>query len=126
MNINWALPRETRPIKDRAYQAMMQRDVLDYLSQARCAIPNLSLKTLQTPTNREFHLIFQFLVNQYDEHYLFGKERKPEEEIILLLRDMRYPLADTISKTSLAAPGSSSSWPNLLAMLHWMVNVLQV
>ncbi|KAG8900326.1 kinetochore-associated Ndc80 complex subunit ndc80 [Tulasnella sp. 403] len=122
---NWTMPKETRPIKDRAYQAMMQRDILDYLTQQRCPIPNLSMKTLQTPTNREFHLIFQFLITDIDPSYVFGREKKPEEEIMFLLRDLRYPLVDNISKTSLAAPGSSSAWPTLLAMLHWLVTVSQ-
>ncbi|KAG9005376.1 kinetochore-associated Ndc80 complex subunit ndc80, partial [Tulasnella sp. 427] len=120
---NWSIPRETRPIKDRAYQAMMQREIFDYLTQQRCGIPNLALKTLQTPTNREFHLIFQFLILDVDPSYVFGREKKQEDEIILLLRDLRYPLVDTISKTSLAAPGSSSAWPTLLAMLHWLVTI---
>ncbi|KAG8927424.1 kinetochore-associated Ndc80 complex subunit ndc80 [Tulasnella sp. 419] len=120
---NWTVPKEVRPIRDRTYQAMMQREILDYLTQQRCAIPNLSMKTLQTPTNREFHLIFQFLITDMDDKYVFGREKKPEDEVILLLRDMRYPLVDTISKTSLAAPGSSSAWPTLLAMLHWIVTL---
>lgn len=123
---NWSISRETRPIKDRAYQAMMQREIFDYLTLQRCGIPNLALKTLQTPTNREFHLIFQFLITDIDPSYVFGREKKQEDEIILLLRDLRYPLVDTISKTSLAAPGSSSAWPTLLAMLHWLVTIAKV
>ncbi len=105
---------------------MMQREVLDYLAQQRCPIPNLSSKTLQTPTNREFHEMFRFLVTDIDDTYIFGREKKPEDEIILLLKDLRYPLVDGISKTSLAAPGSSAAWPTLLAMLHWLVTIAKV
>lgn len=117
--------KEPRPLRDKQYLSMMQHEVLEYLTERRCQIPGLSLKTVAQPTNRDFHLIFQFLVLDIDPDYIFGREKKPEEEIMMILRDLRYPLVDTISRTSLSAPGGSNAWPTLLAMLHWIVTQAQ-
>ncbi|KAF9400361.1 hypothetical protein BGZ76_007734, partial [Entomortierella beljakovae] len=35
-----------------------------------------------------------------------------------------YPAADTISKTSLYTVGTPHSWPNMLALLGWMMEVI--
>ncbi|KAG8887646.1 Aminopeptidase 2 mitochondrial [Tulasnella sp. 332] len=115
--------KETRPITHKQYQALMHREILDYLVAHRCPIANLSLKTLQAPTGRDFHDIFRFLMKDIDDHFVPGRWGKPEEEVIILLRDLKYPLVDGISKTALTTPGSSSSWPILLAMLHWLVTI---
>ncbi|KAG9007090.1 kinetochore-associated Ndc80 complex subunit ndc80 [Tulasnella sp. JGI-2019a] len=115
--------RETRPISHKQYQGLMHREILDYLIAQRCQIANLSLKTLQQPTNREFHEIFRFLMKDIDSQFVPGRWGKAEDEILILLRDLRYPLVDGISKTALTAPGSLNHWPTLLAMLHWLVTI---
>ncbi|KAF8758374.1 Ran-interacting Mog1 protein [Rhizoctonia solani] len=91
--------KDTRPIRDKSFQLM-------------CA-------------NEDFQTIFIFLINDViDPNFQWGRAgRKMEDDIILLLKDHRYRSADTISKSSLAAVGSMHAWPNVLAMLHWLVNL---
>lgn len=72
--------------------------------------------------------MFRFLYGcAIDEDYQFGKGgKKFEEECISLLKDIRYPAVDGLSRTALSAPGSPTQWPHLLAMLMWLVDLSQV
>jgi SMC interacting uncharacterized protein involved in chromosome segregation len=36
-----------------------------------------------------------------------------------------YPFCDQLSKSTFYAVGSNQSWPNLLAMLAWMVQLIE-
>jgi kinetochore protein NDC80 len=116
--------KDTRPIRDKTFQHMCANEVLDYLQQRQFKYP-ITLKTLTSPTNKDFQTIFIFLINDViDPNFQWGRAgRKMEDDIILLLKDHRYRSADTISKSSLAAVGSMHAWPNVLAMLHWLVNL---
>ncbi|KAF8710786.1 HEC/Ndc80p family, partial [Rhizoctonia solani] len=116
--------KDTRPIRDKSFQLMCANEVLDYLQQRQFKYP-ITLKTLTSPTNKDFQTIFIFLINDViDPNFQWGRAgRKMEDDIILLLKDHRYRSADTISKSSLAAVGSMHAWPNVLAMLHWLVNL---
>lgn len=40
--------------------------------------------------------------------------------------DNRYPFVDSMSKSNISAVGSQHSWPGILAMLNWMVDVCVV
>lgn len=119
--------KDTRPIRDKSFQLMCANEVLDYLQQRQFKYP-ITLKTLLSPTNKDFQTIFIFLINDViDPQFQWGRAgRKMEDDIILLLKDHRYRSADAISKSSLAAVGSMHAWPNVLAMLHWLVNLSQL
>lgn len=103
----------------------MQQEVLDYLI-AHHFPQDITLKNLKEPTTREFHQIFQFLMKDIDSLFVPGRWGKPEEEVLILLRELKYPLVNGISKTALATPGGTTSWPSLLAMLHWLVTLSMV
>lgn len=119
--------KDTRPIRDKNFQHMCANEILEYLQRRHFKYPVL-IKTLQSPTNKEFQTIFIFLINDViDPQFQWGRAgRKMEDDIILLLRDHKYRSVDSISKSSLAAVGSLHSWPNVLAMLHWLVNLSRV
>jgi len=72
--------------------------------------------------------MFKFLCQSViDEDYVFGKGgKKFEEECLGVLKDLRYPAVDTLSRTSIGAPGSPHQWPSLLAMLAWLVDLSDV
>jgi len=79
--------KDTRPIKSEAFKAACQRNILDYLISANYPLP-ISLKTLQSPTSKDFATIFKFLYNRMDPNYQFVK--KIEDEVILCLKALKY------------------------------------
>ncbi|OCF37610.1 hypothetical protein I316_00737 [Kwoniella heveanensis BCC8398] len=94
---------------------------LEFLAAARYSAP-MTTKTLTSPTAKEFQSIFRFLV---DDILGTGTTwiKKFEDDANLILKDLRYPSMDLVSKTALLAPGSPQSWPGLLAMLNWLVEL---
>jgi kinetochore protein NDC80 len=65
--------------------------------------------------------IFTFLATQYDPNH----KPNPDlvEHVTTTMVRLRYPFA--ISKGALQAVGNPLSWPNLLAVLAWMVDLLE-
>lgn len=83
----------------------------------------ISQKLLTAPSAKDFQQIFKFLYSHLDPTFEFGK--KFEEEVPGLMKGLRYPFANEISKSQLYAVGSMHAWPSLLAMLNWMVELIQ-
>ncbi|KAK3098855.1 hypothetical protein FSP39_023776, partial [Pinctada imbricata] len=79
-------------------------------------------KILASPTTKDFLKIFEFIYGQFEPKFKLGK--KPEEDVPVLLKSLRYPFL--ISKSSIFAVGTSHTWPSVLAALDWMVNLIQV
>lgn len=69
-------------------------------------------------------MIFKYLYGKIDDSYEFGK--KFEDEVPVLIKGIRYPYANDISKSQLYAVGSMHAWPSLLALLVWMVELIEV
>lgn len=87
------------------------------------------MKQLLQPTGTQFQALFKFLVKTFDPSIDFGKGgqgKKFEDEVLSTLRMVQYPFTDSISKSHLQAIGSAQSWPNMLAMLHWLVVTIKV
>ncbi|KAI8602225.1 HEC/Ndc80p family-domain-containing protein [Dissophora ornata] len=115
--------RDPRPVKDKAFQRSLIHNLVNFLTQA--GYPHaISAKNLTQPTNKDFQDIFKFLYLKLEPGYDF--QRKFEDDVPVLLRTMRYPAADTITKTSLYTVGTPHSWPNMLALLGWMMDVILV
>ncbi|WVQ85202.1 hypothetical protein IAT38_007367 [Cryptococcus sp. DSM 104549] len=112
--------KDPRPIRDKSFQASCARNVSDYLLSARNS-PAITPKTLTSPTAKEFQSIVRFLVGEIDPGATWGK--KFEDDTLSMLKDMRYPGMDSVSKTALTAPGAPQSWSGLLAMLNWLVEL---
>ncbi|KAG0320328.1 kinetochore-associated Ndc80 complex subunit ndc80 [Dissophora globulifera] len=115
--------RDPRPVKEKAFQRTLIHNLVNFLTQAGYQHP-VTAKNLTQPTNKDFQDIFKFLYQKLEPGYDFP--RKFEDEVPILLRTMRYPAADTITKTSLYTVGTPHSWPNMLALLGWMMDVIVV
>ncbi|KAL7409382.1 HEC/Ndc80p family-domain-containing protein [Mrakia frigida] len=117
--------KDTRPIKDKLFQSSCHQSILTYFASQSPRAPAINQKSVTSPTQQEFQLMFKFLCQSViDEDYVFGKGgKKFEEECLGLLKDLRYPAVDTLSRTSIGAPGSPHQWPSLLAMLAWLVDL---
>ncbi|WWD07983.1 hypothetical protein V865_006093 [Kwoniella europaea PYCC6329] len=115
------LHKDSRPIRDKSFQAECMRNVSDYLLNARYTAP-ITSKTLMSPTAKEFQSIFRYLISSLiDPGMSWGK--KFEDDALSILKDIRYPGLDSVSKTAFTAPGAPQSWPGLLAMLNWLVEL---
>ncbi|KAJ1949456.1 kinetochore-associated Ndc80 complex subunit ndc80 [Linderina macrospora] len=114
--------RDPRPLKNRAFQSKAQQTILDYLSTH--AYPGLlTPKTLVTPTVKDFQAIFKFLYMKLDPKYMYGA--KFEDDALQILRGVKYPYVGNISKSQLFSAGSMSAWPSLMAMLLWLVELIE-
>ncbi|EJU05360.1 hypothetical protein DACRYDRAFT_74568 [Dacryopinax primogenitus] len=118
---------EMRPIRDKQWIAMAAQTVMDHLIENRFPLPLERKMFDQGPTLKLFQAMFMFLTHDVlYPGYVFGKGgRKFEEDVITLMKDLRYPHADQISRTALQAAGSGHAWPATLAMLYWMVELSQ-
>ncbi|GJN91123.1 hypothetical protein Rhopal_004141-T1 [Rhodotorula paludigena] len=127
-------PRDPRP---RTTRERMADDIIAFCTLRQHAV---SQKELLTPTGPQFEHMFKFLVTLYDPAIKFvgsgaaagptaardkNAGAKLADEVMQTLRAVQYPFADSITKSHLQAVGSAQSWPNMLAMLHWFVKVIE-
>ncbi|KAJ1549665.1 kinetochore-associated Ndc80 complex subunit ndc80, partial [Nowakowskiella sp. JEL0078] len=115
--------KETRPIRDKQWQANSIRTLISFLVQTGYN-QAVSQKTLQSPSAKDFQNIFKFIYAQLDPHFAYTK--KFEEEVPIIMKGLRYPFADQISKSHLYSVGTMHAWPSLLALLTWMVELILV
>lgn len=116
---------DPRPLKDSGFKSKLATQLMDYLLQNGFEMDmkyQLSQNALKTPTQKDFSMIFQWLYTRLDPHYRFVKV---ENEVLPLLKNLRYPYAQAITKSQLAAVGSTNSWWIFLGMLHWMMELVQ-
>ena len=116
-------PRDPRP---RVVRDRLAQDIVDFCELRQHSV---MIRELLQPTGTQFYNIFKYLVMQYAGikfGEMLGPKGKPEDEVLAILRACQYPFADSISKSHLQAVGSAQSWPNMLAMLHWFVEMMNV
>ncbi|KAF8136293.1 HEC/Ndc80p family-domain-containing protein [Boletus edulis] len=107
-------------IRERSYQAKMRQEIFSWLQGTEYEI---SMQTLTSITGKDFRAIFQHLVSIVDPSYPFDPKMRFEDEFQPALKALRYPLTSQLDNKWLAAPGSMHSWPALLAVLHWLVEM---
>ncbi|GAA5900177.1 hypothetical protein JCM8208_002040 [Rhodotorula glutinis] len=137
-------PRDSKP---RQQRERMADDIMQFCAAHQHAV---SQKELLTPTGPQFESMFKFLVDKYDPALRLSPVSsssssssgaagagasaaardknagaKLADEVMQTLRAVQYPFADSITKSHLQAVGSAQSWPNMLAMLHWFVKVIE-
>ena len=83
----------------------------------------LTHKTMTSPTQKDFNMMFQFLYHCIDPGYRFQKNIDAEGP--LLLKQLRYPFEKSISKSQWSAVGGHN-WPAFLGMLVWMMQLSQM
>ena len=110
---------DPRPLTDKQYLNGCIRNIITYLSTHGYEYP-VSPKTLMTPTSKDFVHMVTFLFRKV--HPSLKIVNKMEEEVPQIFKKLRYPFP--ISRSALYAVGSPISWPNLLAALTWLVELL--
>jgi kinetochore protein NDC80 len=119
-----AVPKETRPVRNLQFQQACQQNIHQYLQDSRYGYPMHS-KTFTSPTQKDFQNMFNHLVQMLLPGGFPGG-KSFEADCYALLKDLKYPAADSCGKTALGAPGTPQNWPHMLAMLNWLVDLCKV
>lgn len=114
--------KDTRPLRDRQYQARMRHDIFIFLQSAGFEIAPSTLNNIQ---GKEYRAIYEFLVLNLDPVYPFSSGRF-EDDFAPALKALRYPYSHSLDNRWLAAPASMHSWPPLLGVLHWLVEMCKL
>ena len=117
---------DPRPWKDPSYRNKVGQDLLDYLTRNNFEMEmkrSLSQKSMVSPTQKDFEAIFQWLYRRIDPAYRFMKGIDFEGPQIL--KQLRYPFENKVSKSQWAAVGGQN-WSSFLGMLQWMMQLAQM
>lgn len=115
--------KDTRPLRDRQFQTTMRQDIISYLKSSGL---DIAMATLQNIQGKDYRAIFDFLVLSLDPAHPLNSSARFEEEFVPALKSLHYPFAHQIDNKWLAAPASMHSWPSLLGVLHWLVDLCKV
>jgi kinetochore protein NDC80 len=115
--------KDPRPLRDRQYQSKMRQDILGYL-QNQLGL-EITMSTLTNIQGKDYRAIFNELLLHLDPNHILNQPRF-EDEFVPALKAVRYPFAHQIDNKWLAAPASMHSWPSLLGVLHWLVEMCKV
>ena len=116
-------PQDKRAVRDRGVQNRLAGEIEEYLTRNGFSMEThhpLTPNSLKNPTGKDFNFIFQWLYRRIDPAYQFQKSI--DNEVPLILKQLRYPYANSITKSQLAAVGGNN-WGQLLAMLHWLMQL---
>ncbi|KAJ3556638.1 hypothetical protein NM688_g1916 [Phlebia brevispora] len=113
--------KDTRPLRDRQFQAKMRGEVYSWLKETE--FEGITPHTLQNITGRDFRAIFEHLVCLLDPQWPFDMDKRLDDQVIPALQALHYPYVSQIDLKWLATPGAQYSWPWLLGMLHWLAEM---
>ncbi|KAI8091380.1 HEC/Ndc80p family-domain-containing protein [Gilbertella persicaria] len=113
---------DTQSIKDPELQKQYLREITEYLKETSYEGP--FIRSISMLGNREFQMIFKHLFLRIVPHYSY--KRRFEEDAMVLIRQLGYPLADTINRKELLSIGAMHSNPTFIALLHWLVVVCKI
>ncbi|KAF9562162.1 hypothetical protein CPC08DRAFT_817276 [Agrocybe pediades] len=115
--------KDTRPLRDRAYQAKMRSEVHSYLTSSGFEITAQSLLSMQ---GKDYRAVFDTLVLTLDPCYPLQDGARFEDEFFPILRTFKYPFVNQLDPKWLAAVASPHSWPYLLGVLSWLVELCKM
>ena len=104
----------------------MAHELMEYLTHNNFEMESkhsLSAKSMTSPTQKDFNCMFQWLYHRIDPSYRFQKSI--DQEVPVLLKQMRYPFEKSIMKSQIAAVGGNN-WSTFLGLLHWMMQLARM
>ncbi|XP_044280153.1 kinetochore protein NDC80 homolog [Varanus komodoensis] len=112
--------KEPRPLHDKAFIQQCIRQLCDFLITYGYG-PSVSVKSLQTPSVKDFVKIFTFI---YEILCPSCELQKFEEEIPRIFKELGYPFA--LSKSSMYTVGAPHTWPQIVAALVWLIDCIKL
>jgi kinetochore protein NDC80 len=104
----------------------MAKELMNYFTNNNFELEaqiSLAPKSLFSPTQKEFNVMFQWLYKRIDPGYRFQKSM--DAEIPPLLKQLHYPFEKSITKSQIAAVGGNN-WHTFLGLLHWIMQLAQM
>jgi len=118
-NIN---SRDPRPVGERSYAVLCARNVCEFIASRGYHKMIAPDKFLRDPSTKEFFDIFKFLIAQLDPGLEI--EGPMEQEVPQIMRRLKYPVE--VNKSKLQAISGPNTWPQLLAVLDWLLVLIQL
>ncbi|KAI9221769.1 HEC/Ndc80p family-domain-containing protein [Blastocladiella britannica] len=119
-----AAPSDPRNIKTKAF--MREATSRLHACFVQAGEHSLPLKTLVSPTNRDWARMFTLLYLKLDPTYQFGHGNFADEVASIMRGQLRYPFEANISKSALGTANASNHWPNFVALMDWMRELLEL
>ncbi|OAA62985.1 HEC/Ndc80p family protein [Cordyceps fumosorosea ARSEF 2679] len=120
------VPKDPRPLKDRAFQARIGQELMEYMTQNNFELEMkhvLSPNVMKSPTQKDFNYMFQWLYHRIDPSHRFQKNI--DQEVPPILKQLRYPFERSITKSQISAVGGQN-WSTFLGLLYWMMQLAQM
>lgn len=111
--------KEYRNTRDKAYRASCIENIIKFLGDNGYDGP-YSQKTLASPSNKDFQSIFKFIYSFIDATPF----SKFEEDVMTILKLIKYPYSNEITRSQLAVI-TPHTWPVVLSMMSWMVDLIK-
>lgn len=115
--------KDSRPLRERPYQAKMRQDIVAWLDSNGISI---SPQVLQNITGKDFRVVFQDLIRLLDPEWPFAADQAFDDQFVNSLKAFRYPFIGQLDRKILATPGAMHAWPFLLGVLHWLAELGKV
>ncbi|KAF8638502.1 hypothetical protein AX16_010485 [Volvariella volvacea WC 439] len=116
--------KDTRPLRERPYQAKLRAEIVGYLNSLNYY--DITPQMLNNVKAKEYQTIFNLLVQQIDPNIPLVPTHQSDEEYISILKALRYPFVQQLDTKWFALPGSPYSWPSLLGVLHWLMELCRL
>ncbi|CAA7046128.1 unnamed protein product [Microthlaspi erraticum] len=107
------LGRASDAYADRSHQSTTIRSINTFLSSHNFPI---SLRAHPVPSVKDISETLKFLLSAVDFHC---DTLKWDEDVVFVLKFLNCPFK--LTKSSLRAPNTPHNWPNVLAVVHWLV-----
>uniref|UniRef100_A0A8C0IWG7 Kinetochore protein NDC80 n=1 Tax=Chelonoidis abingdonii TaxID=106734 RepID=A0A8C0IWG7_CHEAB len=114
--------KDPRPLHDKAYIQQCIRQLCEFLVENGYA-QNVSVKSLQTPSTKDFFRIFAFIYAFLCPSYELP-DSKIEEEIPKVFKELGYPFP--LPKSSMYTVGVPHVWPQVAAALMWLIDCIKL
>ncbi|XP_062863481.1 kinetochore protein NDC80 homolog isoform X2 [Trichomycterus rosablanca] len=114
--------KDPRPLHDKTFVQQCIKQLCEFLGDH--GFPgSITVKSLQSPSTKEFLKIFEFIYSLLDPTFQMPTA-KVEEEIPRMLKDLGYPFP--LSKSSMYSIGAPHTWPQALGALIWLIDTVRI
>uniref|UniRef100_A0A4W3GX44 Kinetochore protein NDC80 n=1 Tax=Callorhinchus milii TaxID=7868 RepID=A0A4W3GX44_CALMI len=114
--------KDPRPLHDKSFVQQCLRQLCEFLGEIGYPQP-VSMKSLQSPSTKDFLRIFSFMNSTIDPSYQLP-DSKFEEEIPRIFKDLGYPFP--LSKSSMYTVGAPHTWPQIVGALIWLMDQIKL
>ncbi|NXG24427.1 NDC80 protein, partial [Grallaria varia] len=114
--------KDPRPLQEKAFIQQCIKQLCEFLVENGYA-HNVSMKSLQSPSVKDFLKIFTFIYGFLCPSYELP-DSKFEEEIPKIFKELGYPFP--LSKSSLYTVGAPHTWPQMVTALVWLIDCVKL